>query len=158
MLKNANTTNLEKAEKLALLICNKNVVYDERYTVSQTKKTICGRTSYVDVVHEVAHWIACDPKYRYETNLGLPFNDVKDDDPIHYRMYSEECIAAIITKMLFDKYFLTDDNKDSREYKYMIYMDGYGNNISNIISDLTSEEIRNKSIKLFEEFTKDIIL
>ena len=151
-------TKFEKAEKLALLICNKNVVYDKRYTVSQTKKTICGRTSYIDAIHEVAHWIACDPKFRGETNLGLPFNDVEDDDPIHYRMYSEECVAAMITKMLFDKYFLTEENKDSKEYDYMLYMDGYVDGVTTVRPNISPEDTRDKANKLFEEFTKDITL
>jgi hypothetical protein len=149
--------NKDKVEKLAQIICGKNVVYDKRYSISQTKKTICAINSYTEALHEIAHWIACDPDYRYETNLGLPFGNVEEEDPIHDRMYLEECVATMLTKMLFDKYFLNEENKNSTEYEFMLYLDDYSNRVSSLFK-ITPDMIKSKAINLFEEFTKNITL
>jgi hypothetical protein len=126
----------QRAEKLSLLICNKNIIYGDLVFL-QNENTIFAHNNYIEALHEIAHWIACDPKYRYLNNLGLP-NSYVEDIPIYHRMMYEESLAFVITKLLFDTYFKDDTN--IKNINYVEYVDS-------LCEDLCKDENFNPSVQ-----------
>lgn len=96
--------NFEITDKLALLICNKRIEYGN-HDFSQTKELIKVPTHWAEGMHEIAHWIVCDPNSRELENLGLPVRE----DISNVRMQKEEYLARLVTKFLLDKFAKSPD-------------------------------------------------
>jgi hypothetical protein len=156
--------NIEIAEYLAKEICSKSIIYGENRGFTQSSTEIHANSSYVEAIHEIAHWIACDPNHRDEDNLGLPDEDTLDiddvnvaketvkHDPLLKRMYEEESVSLCVTKYLFDKYCLEPTDA---ELKYVEYLYGEQNWTSKIC-DVSLYDINKKAINLFEQYTANI--
>lgn len=143
--------NFDKTEKLSRLICNKSIDYNVKNRFSQTISTIKVTTHWLEALHEIAHWIAAEPDCRNLDNLGLPESSVDESHPLHSRMYSEEVTAQIITKLLFDKYFIGD----SRDSNYANYIYQGGMETCEKFG-FSKEEYLKNSNKLFNQYTEGI--
>ena len=144
--------NFIKAEKLARVICNKSVEYSPQFRFSQTSTTIKAHSHWAETVHEIAHWIACDPEYRHLDNLGFSVERELNNKRMHY----EESVALIITKLLADNFF----EQDLETRKYIEYMDNRSQEISNDWK-FDQENIKQTAQKLFNQHTcqvKDLAL
>ena len=58
-----NNDNLFITDYLALSICNKKIRYNEGKNLNQDVNYIYAFT-YVEAIHEIAHWIAAEPNSR----------------------------------------------------------------------------------------------
>lgn len=144
------------AEYLAREICGKGVLWSKDYRFSQTVENITAGSHYTECLHEIAHWIASDPRFRGEDNLGLSEDDVGKDHPCYWRMYTEESVASALTKMLFYKYFSYDHlSGQDNERKYMDYIDDRCKQIC-LDHKIDESEIRERAKSLFEEYTSKI--
>ncbi len=115
----------EITDILAKKICNKKVIItNSRTSFFQDISKIVVPNSWVEALHEIAHWLACDPKYRNERNLALIEPDDNTPVEIATRIYSEECVALSLTKLLYYKFYNVTENED-KEQKYIDYL---GNN------------------------------
>jgi len=154
--------NVLVSEYLANKICGKKAKFEAGKNLSQSVDTIYGCTSYTEIIHEIAHWIACDPQYRELDNLGLPLEvntiyDVrvmcKKNTQIK-RLYTEEAIALCITKLLFNKYITIYDNK---EYDYIHYLSGEACEQMCYFIDEIKNIIEERAYELFIEYTTNIL-
>ena len=101
--------NKKIVETLAVLICNRPIVYQETAKF-QTENAIMAH-SYVTGLHEICHWIAAIPSERGKHNLGLPLDGVAYDNcskELQNRMDKEECIALAMPILFYEKYLLED--------------------------------------------------
>jgi hypothetical protein len=114
---------LEVVKDLAWHICGKGVVLESSSDVKmhQTERNIVGG-NWVEVLHEIAHWLVADPKYKQYHNLGL-VEISPDDDMIEYpqyqRIFEEECVALVLTRLLANRLF---DNEDSGYFRYLAFL------------------------------------
>lgn len=140
------SSNYIVSENLAYLICNKDVVYDCG-NFYQSETTIYSN-HWIETIHEVAHWFACEPIYRNHYNLSLPC--IEDDSNI--RMLSEEAHALIITKMLFEKYAHLPTSDEVLYIEYLV------NQSYEILSKVNFDYdiLYHNSNKLFEQYTNEI--
>jgi len=141
--------NFKRTEKIARLICNKSVEYSKDYRLLQTPQTIQVASHWTEAVHEVAHWIACDPEYRNLDNLGLP----KYHDDTNQRMLREEVVAQVITKLLSDKYF---DGVTRQEKSYIEYINQNSIDTCNRFK-WDRKKVLKKSYKLFSQYDRLLI-
>ena len=132
----------QRVEKLAKIICNKGVVYGKDCFI-QDEKSIFANNHYIEVLHEIAHWIACEPQYRQLDNLGLP-HDSEKGHIFYNRMMYEESMAFVITKLLFDVYFKDDTDEHSK--KYIAYVDNLCEELCKLekLSPMAQRKIANR--------------
>lgn len=145
------------AKNLAYLICNKTIDYSygsneqlNQLNQSHQSTTTINATHWTGAIHEIAHWIASDPKYRNLHNLGLAYEHDDND----YRMLYEETIALFITKMLFDKYAY---NPSSIEQAYFVYTHANASTFTGLLK-LDADLTENKAKILFNQYTRNLIL
>jgi hypothetical protein len=98
---------------------------------------------WAEGLHELAHWLSCEPKSRHLVNLGLPETKVEFEHPLHYRMMYEECVATVLTKLLYDKFC----TKDAKVDKYMDYMYNQSINIG-ILEKIDYIKAKNEAIQI----------
>jgi hypothetical protein len=107
--------SIKRTDYLAKVICNKKVEYIKGSVFQQNVSHIIVPSHWVEAIHEIAHWIACDPKFREMENLGLSINNEKDN----IRMQYEESIAIMLTYFLYLEFF--DREREVDEYlKYLL--------------------------------------
>ena len=97
--------SLEITHYLAEKICNKKVIITENdANFFQDSEKIIVPNSWAEALHEIAHWLACDPKYRNVKNLGLPIPG-EDVSPERVKnVYTDECVALALTKKLYNNF------------------------------------------------------
>ena len=134
-------------------ICGKKILYVPDLTWVHTPKYIITH-DWQSALHEIAHWIVCDPSQRIVYNLGLPEVDTEIPPHLYYRMYSEECRAMIVNKLLIDKYIKQDDDKGDWGSYELIEMSKLCANKIN--KDYI--ELYNNSLELCNHYTKSIII
>ena len=146
--------NKEKiVDYLCRNICGKKILYVPDLTWVHTPKYIITH-DWQAALHEISHWIVCDPSQRMVYNLGLPEVDTEIPPHLYYRMYSEECRAMIVNKLLIDKYIKQDDDKgDWGSYELIENSKLCANKIN---KDYI--ELYNNSLELCKHYTKSIII
>lgn len=156
---------LEIAKFLSKKICNKSVQYDRN--IYQTPTVIYGIDA-VYIVHEVCHWIACAPEYRHLENLGYISENQFDISYLYgnraissdiYRLLYDECIACILTKMIYRKYFSCIDNSEGLMYSHIARVNYIGDNVPLILAgklDIDIQVMSNIAEKLFNEYCNRI--
>ena len=145
--------NINIAKNLAYLICNKTIDYsygsNEHLNQSHQSTTTIYVKDWISAIHEIAHWIAADPKYRNLHNLGLAYEHDDND----YRMLYEETIALFITKMLFDKYAYNPSYIEKAFSVVYTHADAFTfTGLLKLDADLTE----NKAKILFNQYTNDL--
>lgn len=128
-------------------ICGKKILYVTDLTWLHTPKYIITH-SWQAALHEVSHWIVCDTSCRTVYNLGLPEVDTEIPFYMYDRMYSEECMAIIVNKLLLDKYFKTNADEDLMYKSEMC--------AKTINKDYI--QLYNNALALFEYHTNSIII
>ena len=149
-----NNDNLFITDYLALSICNKKIRYNEGKNLNQDVNYIYAFT-YVEAIHEIAHWIAAEPNSRNFYNLGLPECVVEIDHPIFNRMMYEEQTALVLSKLLFDK-FIPIFNVSKTEIKFIEYLNSSCESFRILFPTLDCVYARKRATELFEEYTNHI--
>jgi len=144
-------------QQLANTICNKRIIYEPNISPYQTANEI-RVSNFTEDIHEIAHWIAADPTSRTLFNLGLPteedekmFRSSVIKDKLSERMYKEECVALILTKLIFDKMVINRGKKLAKYEDYVTYMHGQSKAIASKFN-FCYENIKELASSLFSHY------
>ena len=147
--------NLERVKLLTKNICNKDIVKKNESVFTQDMKCIYYDNNYIEVLHEIGHYLASDKTKRNLSNLGLLTNEEIDlceiNGDIHneryVRVHYEECVAMNLTHLLFHNHF---ENYTECEKSYVEYILGESSRISKIMN-FNEDEIQAKANSIFQE-------
>lgn len=154
---------MEITEYLSNRICDKGICQKDKL---QSETHVMYKSNYTEAVHEICHWIASEPQSRHLYNLGLPEDDVDKSHPLYERLYREEAVALVLTKMMMDKYFKNSNGEylkclnnnrnaiDNLENKYVNYLYDQGVELGKEFKI----DVIGRSEKLFKEYTDNIEL
>lgn len=141
--------NKKIIETLAVLICNRPILYQERAKF-QTETAIMA-THYGVGLHEICHWIAAIPSERGNYNLGLPLDALsylECSEELRDRMYKEESTALAMPIFFYEKYMVDD-----------AYLETMVVGMEILVGELFFEpvdEVKTRAKMLFEEYTADL--